>query len=53
MGSSLHDGSEFSHVMFVWFKLYSVKERSSNQHAGKESKMKYFRSPDYSVSNSV
>lgn len=53
MGSSFHDGSEFSHAMLVWFKFFSAKERFSNQHARKESKMKYFRSPDYSVSNRI
>ena len=53
MGSSFHDGSEFSHAIFVWFKLFSAKERSSDRHTSKESKMKYFQSPDYSVSNRI
>lgn len=53
MGSSFHDGSEFSHAMFVWFELLSAKERSSNWHTSKGRKMKYFRSSDYLVSNRV
>lgn len=52
-GSSFHDGSEFSHAMFAWFELLSAKERSSDWHTSKESKMKYFQSSDYLVSNHV
>lgn len=42
MGSSFHDGSEFSHAMFVCYELLPTKKQPGHQHAGRVSNVKYF-----------